>query len=127
MKKSLLIALLSSVFLVSSANAKTKTSADIYLKSNVTTSIKPLNVGTTVSPVTATIDGSLVNVNFTASLGNTTITIENSLGEVVYQQTLSVKGAFTLPISLAGEAQDTYILKVQSGSKSWYGEFDLFY
>lgn len=127
MKKSLLIALFCSMFLGVTVNAETNTSYDIYLKSNVDKTIKPLSVGTTPSPVTASIDGSIINVNFTASLGNTTITIENSLGEVVYQQSLSVKGALTLPISLAGEAQDTYILKVQSGSKSWYGEFDLFY
>ncbi|WP_353331393.1 DUF3244 domain-containing protein [Bacteroides sedimenti] len=127
MKKSLLIALCYSMFIVGSLNAKTETLADIYLKSGTTTSIKPLSVGATTSPVTAGIDGSLLNVNFAASLGNTTITIEDSFGEVVYQQTLSVKGAFILPISLAGEEQDTYTLKVQSGSKSWYGEFDLFY
>lgn len=125
MKKSLLIALCSSMLLVSSVNAKTETLADIHLKSNVTTSIKPLSVGSTVSPVTAAIDGDLLSVNFSAVLGNTTVTVENSLGEVIYEETLSVKGAFTLPISLTGEEADTYVVTIKSGKNSWYGEFDL--
>lgn len=125
MKKSLLIALCCSFFLVSFVNAKTQTSADIALKAGVDKSIRPSSVTSSVNPVIATVDGDMVNVNFSSALGVTTITIENSYGEVVYETSVNVQGSFTMPISLAGAESDTYLIQIKTATKKWYGEFDL--
>lgn len=125
MKKSLLIALCCSFFLVSFVSAKTHTEADIYLKSNVDRSIRPSSLTSSVNPVTATVDTDVANVNFSSALGTTTITIENSYGEVVYETSINVQGSFTLPISLAGAESDTYLIQIKTATKKWYGEFDL--
>lgn len=125
MKKSLLIALCCSFFLVSFASAKTHTEADIYLKSGIDRSVRPTSVTSSVSPVTAAVDGDVANVNFSSALGTTTITIENSYGEVVYETSINVQGSFTLPISLAGAESDTYLIQIKTATKKWYGEFDL--
>jgi hypothetical protein len=125
MKKSLLIALCCSFFLVSFVSAKTHTEADIALKAGIDRSVRPTSVTSSVNPVTASVDGDLVNVNFSSALGATTITIENSYGEVIYETSVNVQGSFTMPISLAGAGSDTYLIQIKTATKKWYGEFDL--
>ena len=125
MKKSLFIALCCSLFLVSSMYAETYDSNLINLQASRDKSFRPTSVGKTVIPITATIDVDLVNVSFTATLGSATVTIENSLGEVVYENTLNAQEGTILPISLAGSDSDTYYIEINSGSKKWFGEFDL--
>ncbi len=125
MKKSLFIALCCSLFLVSSLNAETNSSASIALQAGRDKSFRPTSVVKTAIPIAATIDVDLVNVSFTATLGSATVTIENSLGEVVYENTLNAQAGTILPISLAGSESDTYYIEINSGSKKWFGEFDL--
>ena len=125
MKKSLFIAMCCSLFFVSSLYAETYDSNLINLQASRDKSVRPTSVGKTVIPITATIDVDLVNVSFTATLGSATVTIENSLGEVVYENTLNAQAGTILPISLAGSESDTYYIEINSGSKKWFGEFDL--
>ncbi|WP_321519824.1 DUF3244 domain-containing protein [uncultured Bacteroides sp.] len=125
MKKLLLIALCCSFFLVSFVSAKTNTEASICLQSTRDKSVRPTSVTSSVTPVTATVDGDLVNVNFYSSLGSTTITIEDPNGVLIYETAVNVQGSLSLPVSLAGAETGTYFIKIKSGSKSWYGEFDL--
>ncbi len=125
MKKSLFIALCCSLFLVSSLYAETHTAASIALQAGRDKSVRPTSVGKTVIPITATIDVDLVTLSFTTNLGSATVTIENSLGEVVYENTLNAQAGTILPISLAGSESDTYYIEINSGSKKWFGEFDL--
>ncbi|WP_321435969.1 DUF3244 domain-containing protein [uncultured Bacteroides sp.] len=125
MKKSLLITLCCSLFLVSYVSAETNTEADIHLKAGYDKSIRPTSVTSSVTPVTATVDADLVTVNFSSSIGSTTITIQDSFGEVVYETNLNVQGAIILPISLTGFEAGTYTIEIATAKKSWYGEFDL--
>ena len=125
MKKSLLIALCCSFFFASFVCAETQTSEDIALKAGIDRSVRPTSVTSSISPVTAAVDGDVVNVNFSSALGATTITIENSYGEVVYETSINVQSSFTLPISLAGAESDTYLIQIKNTTKKWYGEFDL--
>ena len=125
MKKSLFIALCCSFFLVSSLYAETYTSESIALQAGRDKSFRPTSVVETAIPITATIDVDLVTLSFTSNLGNATVTIENSLGEVVYENTLNAQAGTILPISLAGSGSDTYYIEINSGSKKWFGEFDL--
>lgn len=125
MKKSLFIALCCSLFLVSSLYAETHTAASIALQAGRDKSVRPTSVGKTVIPITAAIDVDLVTLSFTTNLGSATVTIENSLGEVVYENTLNAQEGTILPISLAGSDSDTYYIEINSGSKKWFGEFDL--
>jgi len=125
MKKSLFIALCCSLFLVSSLSAETYSSASINLQAGRDKSFRPTSVVETAIPITATIDVDLVTLSFTSNLGNATVTIENSLGEVVYENTLNAQAGTILPISLVGSGSDTYYIEINSGSKKWFGEFDL--
>ena len=125
MKKSLLIALCCSMFFVTFVSAETKTYANIHFQAGRDQSIRPTSVNSSVIPVTASIDGDLVTVNFSSPLGSTTITIEDSFGEVIYEETLNVNGAFTLPISLAGAEADTYFIQIKTAKNKWYAEFDI--
>lgn len=125
MKKSLLVALCCSMFFVTFVSAETKTQADIHLQAGRDQTIRPTSVNSSVIPVTASIDGDLVTVNFSSPLGSTTITIEDSFGEVIYEETLNVNGAFTLPISLAGAEADTYFIQIKTAKNKWYAEFDI--
>ena len=125
MKKSLFISLCCSFFLVSSLFAETYSSASINLQAGRDKSVRPTSVGETVIPIAATIDVDLVTLSFSSNLGNSTVTIENSLGEVVYENTLNAQAGTILPISLAGSGSDTYYIEINSGSKKWFGEFDL--
>ncbi len=124
MKKLLLIAFCCSLFCVSLVNAKTETQKDIELKARIDKSIKPLSVKTAVIPFSASIDEDLLTVNFSTGLGSTTIKIEDSYGVVVFENTLDIQGDYTLPISLAGMEDGTYLIEVSTSSKMWYGEFD---
>jgi len=125
MKKSLLVALCCSMFFVTFVNAETKTQADIHFMAGRDQTIRPTSMNTSVIPVTASIDEDLVTVNFSSPLGSTTVTIENSFGEVVYEEMLNVNGAFTLPISLAGAEADTYFIQIKTTKNKWYAEFDI--
>ncbi len=125
MKKPLFIALCCSFFFVSSLYAKTYDSNLINLQASRDKSFRPTSVVETAIPITATIDVDLVTLSFTSNLGNATVTIENSLGEVVYENTLNAQDGTILPISLAGSESDTYYIEINSGSKKWFGEFDL--
>ena len=125
MKKSLLTALCCSFFLVTFVSAKTSTEADICFKAGVDKSIRPSSLTSSVTPVAATVDGDLINVNFYSAIGNTTITIEDPNGIVIYETSVNVQGTLSLPISLAGAETGTYLIEIKSGSKKWYGEFDL--
>jgi len=127
MKKSLLLALCCIFLSVSFVNAKTKTEADIFLKSNLDKSLRPtaLTATSSIVPVTASVDGGVVTVKFSSSLGSTQITIEDPNGEVAYETTVNVQGTLSLPISLAGGEAGTYFIQIKTASKTWYGEFDL--
>ncbi len=127
MKKSLLLALCCIFLSVFFVNAKTKTEADIYLKSQIEKTLRPTSLTATSSiiPVTSSVDGDVVYVNFNSPLGATKITIEDPNGEVAYETTVNVQGTLSLPISLAGDETGTYFIQIKSASKTWYGEFDL--
>ena len=44
---------------------------------------------------------------------------------MIYEETLNVNGAFTLPISLAGAEADTYLIQIKTAKNKWYAEFDI--
>lgn len=125
MKKSLLIAFCCSMFFVTFVSAETKTYFDIHLQAGRDQTIRPTSVNSSVIPVTAGIDEDLLSVNFSSSLGSTTIIVEDSFGEVIYEETMNVNGAFTLPISLAGAEAGTYFIQIKTTKNKWYAEFDI--
>jgi len=125
MKKSLLIALCCSMLFVPFVSAETETQADIHLLAGRDQSIRPTSINSSVIPMTASVDGDLLSVNFSSNLGATTITIESPSGELIYENILDVQSGVILPISLAGAEEGTYYIEIRTASKKWYGEFDM--
>jgi Protein of unknown function (DUF3244). len=99
-----------------------KESKDIDLRNSKGNSPKPLTM-TLNNPISATIDGQLINIHSQIEIENCSVIITNNQGVEIYNNNFYINSSTVFPISLVGNNNGMYAIEIKYNNVILTGEF----